>query len=281
MNPNLLLTNVHRYCQVLEPTVALPLAHLLRRREQDRTLHRGAGPVRVTAPRLDVLADDSVNLDQEGFEREVDIRPFEAGCLDEGEVVILGKVLGIVNIDRLQVLEVALVAHEHGHVRRTRVLLHLLEPVVDALERPALGDVVHEQRAGSATVVSCCHGLVVLDARGIPDVRLDCLAIMRDLARPKVDAHRLLAVHVERVLCEAVEQIRLACATVADEDHLEVVVGFDLRKRQSTCQRLHIAACVQGAMALTMTTRPSCAAVGGHFALLILYVFFSNLLLGT
>ena len=57
--------------------------------------HRRRGPVRVVLTRLQVLAHDSIDLDQDGLERQVDVRGIERAGLDKGKVVVLGEIFGV------------------------------------------------------------------------------------------------------------------------------------------------------------------------------------------
>ena len=66
--------------------------------------HRWRGSRRVVLARREVLAHDAVDLDERGLEGEVDVGRVVGRGLDEGEVVILGKVLCVLDIDRLLVL---------------------------------------------------------------------------------------------------------------------------------------------------------------------------------
>ena len=60
----------------------------------------------------------------------------------------------------LQVLEIALVAHEHHHDRRVRVRAQLLEPPLHILKREPLRDVVYQERTDRAAVVRRGDGAV-------------------------------------------------------------------------------------------------------------------------
>lgn len=96
-------------------------------------------------------------------------RAAEAGArLNESEVVVLGKVLCVVDVDALVVALVALVAHEHRHDGRVRVRAQLSQPPLAVLERLALRDVVHEKRAQGAAVEGGGDRLISLLPRRVP-----------------------------------------------------------------------------------------------------------------
>lgn len=90
--------------------------------------------------------------------------------------------------------------------------------------RTGAGDVVDDERADGAAVVRLRDRPEALLARGVPDLRLDLLAVDVDGARRKLDADRLLRLDEELVAREAAQQVRLPDGGVADEYDLEEVV---------------------------------------------------------
>ena len=90
----------------------------------------------------------------------------------------------------LQVLEIALVAHEHHHDRRVRVRAQLLEPPLHILKRQPLRDVVHQERTDRAAVVRRGDGAVAFLAscargqRGGAEDELSQACAQAPLARP-------------------------------------------------------------------------------------------------
>ena len=85
--------------------------------------------LRRLAARLERLPrDDAVNLNEDRLKGEIDVCGVERGGFDEGEVVGFCEALGIVGEHGLQVLEIALVAHQHDDDRGVRVRSQFLEP---------------------------------------------------------------------------------------------------------------------------------------------------------
>mmetsp|Transcript_8650 Transcript_8650/g.25433 ORF Transcript_8650/g.25433 Transcript_8650/m.25433 type:complete len:200 (-) Transcript_8650:239-838(-) len=133
------------------------------------------------AARLERLPrHDAVDLDQDRLEREVDVGRVERRRLDEGEVVLLRKGLCVLRRARLQMLEVALVPHQHHHNRRVCVRPQLLQPALDVLKGEPLRDVIDEQRAHRAAVVRRRDGAVALLTGGVPDLRFNDLPVVLD-----------------------------------------------------------------------------------------------------
>ena len=85
--------------------------------------------LRRLAARLERLPrDDAVNLNEDRLKGEIDVCGVERGGFDESEVVGFCEALGIVGEHGLQVLEIALVAHQHDDDRGVRVRSQFLEP---------------------------------------------------------------------------------------------------------------------------------------------------------
>lgn len=64
--------------------------------------------------------------------------------------------LRLLSGDRAQMLQVGLVADEHDDDVRVGVIAELLQPALHVHVRRLLGDVIHQERADRATVVSKC-----------------------------------------------------------------------------------------------------------------------------
>ncbi len=117
--------------------------------------------------------------------------------------------------------QIALIAHQHNHNVRVRVISQLLQPPRHVLVCLVLGDVVHQQGAHGTTVVSGCDRTIALLAGRVPDLRLDGLAVDLNAAGCEFNADGGLAVEVEFVAGESREQVGLADAAVAYQDDLE------------------------------------------------------------
>jgi len=167
---------------------------------------------------LDVLTED---LCEGALEREVDVRVVEGRRLDEQELVLLGERLRLLGRDRAQMLQIALVAHEHDHNLGHGVLAELAEPPAHVLVRLRLGDVVHEQRAHSTAVVRARDRPVPLLAGCVPNLRFYDLVIDVYRARGKLNSDGRLRLEVELVARESAKKITLAASGVAGENNLE------------------------------------------------------------
>ena len=90
-------------------------------------------------------------------------------------------------------VEVTRLAHQHDVDVALSVVMQLLQPVLHILLCQVLGDVIHQQRTHSTTVVLGADGAVALVASSVPDRRLDGLAVNLDPAGGKLHANGALA----------------------------------------------------------------------------------------
>lgn len=120
--------------------------------------------------------------------------------------------------------QIALIADEHNHNIRIRMIPQFLQPSRHVLVGAVLADVVDEQSAHGAAIVGGGDGAVALLARRVPDLGLDGLGVDGDAAGRELDADGGFAVEVEFVAREAREQVGFADARVADEDDFEEVL---------------------------------------------------------
>ena len=107
------------------------------------------------------------------------------------------------DIYRLAVPQIALVADEHGDNGGVGVRPQLAQPPFAVLEALAPRDVVHKQRADRAAIICGGDRAVALLAGGVPHLGLDGLAVVLDLPRRELHADRRLRVLAELVLGEA------------------------------------------------------------------------------
>lgn len=113
-------------------------------------------------------------------------------------------------------LQIRLVADEHDHCVRIGMVLQLLQPSLQLLERVHVADVVHEQGPDGTAVVGRSDGPVALLARRVPDLGLEHLTVNLDRFRGrKLDPDCGLGLEVELVLGEAAEDVGLAHAALA------------------------------------------------------------------
>jgi hypothetical protein len=120
-----------------------------------------------------------------------------------------------------QVPQIALVSHQHDNNVCVGMVAELFQPACDVLVGLVFRDVVNEEGADCATVVSTGDGAVALLAGGIPDLSLDGLVVDLDAASGEFDADSRLAVQVEFVAGETREKVRFTDAGVSNKHHLE------------------------------------------------------------
>jgi hypothetical protein len=101
------------------------------------------------------------------------------------------------------------------------MIAELFQPACDVLVGLVLGDVVDEEGADCATVVSTGDGAVALLASGIPDLSLDGLVVDLNAASGELDADSGLAVQVEFIASETREKVGFTDAGVSNKHHLE------------------------------------------------------------
>lgn len=124
--------------------------------------------------------------------------------------------------------QIALVSDEHDDNVAVSVVAQLLEPPRYVDVCGVLGNVVNEQCTDGTTVVCGCDGTVSLLPGGIPDLRLDCLAVDGNASSSELDTDGRLGLEAELVSGESREKVGFTGARVTDQHHLEkvIVVGF-------------------------------------------------------
>jgi hypothetical protein len=175
------------------------------------------------------LGDGHTGLDLTGHHDEglLDVLAVLGGCLQEAHVVVLGELLALVGGDLAGVGHVALVADEDARDVVGGVLLDLVHPVLNRGEALAVSDVVGHDDAVRPLVVGRRDRLESLLARGVPDLKLDGLAVNLDGADLEVHADGWHEVICEDIVCESEQERGLADSGVTDEQHLEQVVTID------------------------------------------------------
>ena len=133
-----------------------------------------------------------------------------------------GARLGLLGLDLPLRVEVRLVAGERDHDVRVALPLQLLHPLLRALERVPVRDVVHHDGGGGAAVVHRRERVVPLLPRRVPDLELDGGVVERDRLRQERRADRGLLVLEELPAHEAQHERRLADRAVAEQHQLEL-----------------------------------------------------------
>ena len=172
-----------------------------------------------------------MDVRQDVLERGLDVRGLQRGGLDVAQTFGLRVFLRVRGLHDPQVFQVGLVPDERDHDVCVGVVTQLLEPLRRVFVRFVLRHVVHQQRADGAPVVRAGDGPVPLLPRGVPDLRLDGLAL--HFQRPRRELHADGALGLERKLVprETGEKVGLADAAVPDHHHLEQVIVAARRVR--------------------------------------------------
>lgn len=155
------------------------------------------------------------------LEGQLDIARIQRRSLNEAQSVLAGELLGLLSGHSPQVPQIALVSNQHDDDVRVGMVAKLFQPARDVLVGLVLGDVVDEEGADRAAVVSAGDSTVALLAGGIPDLGLDGLVVDLDAAGGELDANGGLAVEVEFVAGETREQVGFTNTGVSNKDHLE------------------------------------------------------------
>lgn len=161
------------------------------------------------------------------LKRQLHIAGIQRRSLNEAEAVLARKLLCLLRRHRSQMPQIALVAHQHNHNIRVRMISEFLQPPCHVLVGLVLADVVDEQRADGAAVVGRGDGAVAFLTRGVPDLGLDGLAVDLDATGCELDADGGFAVEVEFVAGEAREQVGFADPRVAYQHHFEEELCVD------------------------------------------------------
>mmetsp|Transcript_109832 Transcript_109832/g.289731 ORF Transcript_109832/g.289731 Transcript_109832/m.289731 type:complete len:255 (-) Transcript_109832:78-842(-) len=134
------------------------------------------------------------------------------------------QLLGLVVRDDLLRGQIALVSNQQLVHSVRRVLVDLLHPMLHVLERLLIGDVVDDDDAMGAAVITAGDGAESLLAGGVPDLQLHRLAVEVQGADLEIHADGADVALGVRVIRKPQQQARLPHAGVADEQQLEQVV---------------------------------------------------------
>lgn len=104
-------------------------------------------------------------------------------------------------------LEIALVADEHDDNVGVCVVLELFKPTLDIVKCGLFGDVIDEQGADCAAVISRSDGAIAFLTSGIPNLCLYGLALCLNGSGGKLDANGGFRFEVELVASKATQQV--------------------------------------------------------------------------
>ena len=82
------------------------------------------------------------DLCQDSLKSVLDIGGLQCGCLQEEEVLLLGKLLGILGAHSTLLLEVTLVANQHDDNVLVSMATELIQPTRNVVEALAFGDII-------------------------------------------------------------------------------------------------------------------------------------------
>ena len=225
----------------LSPSTAstLRLLHLLRFRLGGKCdgltpgrLRRGAPPrsLRTTSATIGfcihalelLLCLDFVDLLQNSLKGGVNSGGIEGRRLDEGKAVLASEGSAIPHKYSALVVQIHLIANEHDEAVLLGILLNLLEPHWDMIERVAVGDIVHQKGTDGPAVVRRGDGTIALLSGRIPNLRLDKLIVLNlNRLGCEFDTNGTLRVLIELILRESEHKVRLADTGIAQKDDLK------------------------------------------------------------
>ena len=88
------------------------------------------------------------------------------------------------------IIHVALISQNHLLHVRARVLFNIPDPVLDVVEALLVGDVVDEHDAHRPAVVGRSDGAEPLLPGGVPDLKLDLLAIKLNSSNLEINPYK-------------------------------------------------------------------------------------------
>ena len=109
--------------------------------------------------------------------------------------------------------------------RGARVRARLLEPPREVVKRLAPRDVVHEQRAGGAAVVTPRDGPEAFLAGRVPNLNRKGVSILSKLGGNVVNSYRFDVLHVHFACMEHREERRFPDSPVAEDDQVKFLVN--------------------------------------------------------
>jgi len=101
-----------------------------------------------------LAGNDAVDFCEDVLEGKLNVAGIQSRGLNEGEVVVAGKLLGLLGRYSAQVSQIGLVSDQHDDNVTVGMVSQLLEPSGDVLVCLVLADVVDEQGTDGAAVVS-------------------------------------------------------------------------------------------------------------------------------
>lgn len=169
-----------------------------------------------------LLCLDLVDLLQNSLKGGINPGGIEGGRLDKGKAVLASEGSAIPHKDSALVVQIHLVADEHNEAVLLGILLNLLEPHGNMIERVAVGNVVHQEGTDGPAVVRRGDGTITLLAGRVPNLRLDKLVVLNlNRLGCEFDTNGTLGIFVELILREPEHKVRLANTGIAQKDDLE------------------------------------------------------------
>ena len=140
-----------------------------------------------------------------------------------------------------KVIQIHLIANEHDEAVLLGILLNLLEPHWDMVERVAVGDVVHQKGTDGPAVVRRGDGTIAFLSGRIPNLRLDKLIVLNlNRLGCEFDTNGTLRVLIELILREPKHKVRLADTGIAQKDDLENKLYMSyIISEQDRCRHIH------------------------------------------
>ena len=124
---------------------------------------------------------------QDVLKRQLNVARIQSRRLDEAQVVLTGECSRLLCWHSSQVLQIALVSHQHDNDIAICMIPQLLQPPRHILIRLMLADIVNKERTNSTTVVRRGYGAITLLTSSVPDLSFDCFGINLDATSGEFD----------------------------------------------------------------------------------------------
>ena len=141
-----------------------------------------------TSTRDRLVRHPLLDLSRHRHERLFDVRGILGRRFQELHADRVRKLLGTFEAHDLLRGQIALVSHEKLVDVLARVSVDLVQPLLYVVERLLICDIVYDDNTVSAPVIATRDGAEALLASGVPNLKLDRLAVHLDRANLEVDA---------------------------------------------------------------------------------------------
>mmetsp|Transcript_25172 Transcript_25172/g.81414 ORF Transcript_25172/g.81414 Transcript_25172/m.81414 type:complete len:265 (-) Transcript_25172:9-803(-) len=165
--------------------------------------------------------------------------------LHEEDAVVACIRLGLLWLHLALRAQVRLVAGQRNHNVRVTLPLQLLNPLLRALKRVPICDVVHDYRSSSTPVIHRRQRMIALLPCSIPDLKLDRRVVEGHRLRQECRTDGRLLILKELPAHETQHQGTLPNRRIAQQHELELEHATSCRSRHGSRERCRSAHCCQ------------------------------------